>query len=143
MLQLNAFWKLLQFTLIKSYEQMLGKIIYLTSQFFVVVLNVNSSLYEFFWDFRKYPGAPNKLSKLFWEPVCFCFKLSRDLFANSFSLSLISTVAMALAPCPTAGRAALAAVACERLRADQDAHLLHPPPALPLLLFLWIEIDTR
>ena len=55
--QLNAFWKLLQFTLIKSYEQMLGKIIYLTSQIFVVVLKGNSSLHEFFWDFRKFPGA--------------------------------------------------------------------------------------
>ena len=143
MLQLNAFCNLSKMTKSKPFEQRLPKTFYFGPPILVEVLKANSSLYEFFWDFRKYPGAPNKLSKLFWEPVCFCFKLSRDLFANSFSLSLISTVAMALAPCPTAGRAALAAVACERLRADQDAHLLHPPPAPPLLLFLWIEIDTR
>ena len=31
--------------------------------------------------------------------VCNYLKLSRDLFANYFSLSLLSTVAMALAPC--------------------------------------------
>ena len=45
--------------------------------------------------------------------------------------SLLSTVAMALAPCPIAGRAALAAVACGRLEGDRDAHL-PPLPALPL-----------
>ena len=50
MLQLNTFWKLLKIILIKSYEQMLVKIIYLTSPIFVEHLKVTWGLYEFFWN---------------------------------------------------------------------------------------------
>ena len=50
MLQINTFWKLLKFTLIKSYEQMLVKIIYLTSPIFVKHLKVKWGLYEFLWN---------------------------------------------------------------------------------------------
>ena len=50
MLQINTFWKLLKFTLIKSYEQMLVKIIYLTSPIFVKHLKDKWGLYEFLWN---------------------------------------------------------------------------------------------
>ena len=83
MLHLNTFWKLLQFTLSKSYEQRLVKIIYLTSPIFVVVLKVNSSLYEFF------SGFLEKVLVLYFKwlkpaagLVCNYLKLSRDLFAK-------------------------------------------------------------
>ena len=41
----------------KPFEQMLPKTCYFGPPIFVEVLKVNSSLYEFFWDFRKCPGA--------------------------------------------------------------------------------------
>ena len=68
--QLNAFWKLLQITLTKSYEPMLSKLIYLASPIFVMILKVISSLYEFLWDFRKYPGALFKCLKVAAGLVC-------------------------------------------------------------------------
>ena len=55
MLQLNTFWKLLKITLIKSYEPMLVKIIYLTSPNFVEHLKVIQNPYEFFLEFIKMP----------------------------------------------------------------------------------------
>ena len=69
------------------------------------------------------------------KPCCWtCLNLIQKFqgpFCNFLLPSLLSTVAMALAPCPIAGRAALAAVACGRLEGDRDAHL-PPLPALPL-----------
>ena len=57
MLQITLFWKLSKVAITKPYEQTWGKTFYFGPPIFVEVLTVNSSLYEFFWVFRKCPGA--------------------------------------------------------------------------------------
>ena len=52
-----------------------------------MVLKGNSRLCEFFWDFRKCPGALINWLNPTAGLVCNCFKMSRGLFANPFSLS--------------------------------------------------------
>ena len=55
--QINTFWVIIKNALFKLQEQMWCKTFLFASPIFVVVLKGNSSLYEFFWDFRKCPGA--------------------------------------------------------------------------------------
>ena len=122
-----------------------------------MVLKVNSSLYEFFWDFRKCLGALFNWLKPAAGLVCNYFKLSRDLFAILLSLSLLSTVADGvLAPCRRAGDAH---AVCRRGSGgqrgpDRRAPAPHPPPSflsrrfriegffLPLAILLLAEVTT-
>ena len=104
MLQLNTFWNLSKMALTKPYEQIWGKTFYFGPPIFVEVLKVNSSLYEFLWDFRKCPGALIKWLNPAVGLVCKCFKSSRDLFANFLSLSPLHCGDGVLAPYCLAGR---------------------------------------
>ena len=89
--QLNTFWKFLKITLIKRYEQMLVKIIYLTSPNFVEHLKVIHNPYEFFRNLQKCPGALFKLLKPAVGPVCDLRNLRQGGFSQCNLLLPVAT----------------------------------------------------